>query len=91
MITEIYLVSQEKRCGFLDKADYSFINFQRAFNKKKDAELYLYQLKQNLIKEGYKPYNDLDEALFCNASIPTFTFCLRDKLAKLTIKQIYLT
>ena len=90
MITEIYLVKQEKRCGFLDKADYSFINYERAFNKKKDAELYLYQLKQDLFKEGYKPYNDLDEALLSDSSIPTFTFCLRDKLVKLTIKQIFL-
>ena len=90
MITEIYLVMQEKRCGFLDKADYSFINYQRAYNKKKDAELYLYQLKQDLFKEGYKPYNDLYEALFGNSNITTCTFCLRDKLVKLTLKEIYL-
>lgn len=91
MLTEIYLVRQEKRCGFLDNFDFSFIHFDRAFNKKKDAELYLYQLKQNLINEGYKPYNDLDEALLGDSRVPTFCFCLRDKYVKLTIKKIFLT
>lgn len=91
MITQIYLVKQENRCGFLDKADYSFINYERAFNKKKDSDLYLYQLKQNLFKLGYKPYNDLDEALYCNSCISTFTLCKRDKFAKLTVTLIYLT
>ena len=90
MITEIYLVKQEKRCGFFDKSDYSFINYERAFNKKKDAELYLYQLKQDLFNEGYKPYNDLDEAFYGDSRITTATFCKRDKLVKLTIKQIFL-
>ena len=90
MITEIYLVRQEKRCGFLDNCDFSFIHFDRAFNKKKDAELYLYQLKQDLFKEGYKPYHDLEEVLFQDSKVPSFCFCLRDKYVKLTIKQIFL-
>lgn len=90
MITEIYLVRQEKRCGFLDNRDFSFIHFDRAFSKKKDAELYLYQLKQNLINDGYKPYHDLDQALFQDSIVPSFCFQMRDKFVKLTIKQIYL-
>lgn len=91
MLTEIYLVRQEKRSGFLDNSDFSFIHFDRAFNKKKDAELYLYQLKQNLINEGYKPYHDLDQALFQDSKVPSFCFCLRDKYVKITIKKIFLT
>lgn len=90
MITEIYLVRQEKRCGFLDNSDFSFINFDRAFDKKKDAELYLYQLKQQLFSEGYKPYHDLDEVLYQDSKVPSFCFCLRDKYVKLTLKKIYL-
>lgn len=79
MNIEIYLVSQEKRCGLLDNFDFSYIRFVRAFVLKKDAEFYLHQLKQNLINEGYKPYNDSD-----------LTWChlLRENLVKLTIKKI---
>lgn len=91
MITQIYLVRQEKRCGFLDNSDFSFIHYDRAFNKKKDAELYFYQLKQNLINEGYKPYHDLDQALYQDSNVPSFCFCLRDKFVKITIKKIFLT
>ena len=91
MITEIYLVCQEKRTGVLVNSDFSFIHFERAFNKKKDAQLYLYQLKHELFKQGYQPDDDLDFAFSRVSTVPSFCFRLRDKLVKLTIKQIYLT
>lgn len=91
MNTEIYLVRQEKRTGVLVNSDFSFIHFDRAFNKKKDAEIYLYQLKQVLFNQGYQPDNDLDVAFSRVSTVPSFCFRLRDKFVKLTIQQIYLT
>lgn len=91
MITNIYLVRQEKRCSFMVHRDFSFIHYDRAFNEKKDAEEFLYLLKQNLISEGYKPYNDLDEALCGDSDVVSYCFRLRNEFVKLTIKQIFLT
>lgn len=91
MYTEIYLVRQEVRCRFLDNTDYSFILFERAFYKKNDAELYLYQLKQDLFNAGCSSYNDLDDALFGDSKSITSFFKLRDRFVKLSIKKIFLT
>lgn len=91
MLTKIYLVSQEKRCDFLDNVDYSFIYFQRAFNNEKDAYLYLSEIERSLLNDGYEPYHDSDESLYGNSEIPTFYFHTCDKFVKLTIKQIFLT